>query len=93
MSTATAVRSYPGRAPRMWLLRDAPKEDRVREIDFHVESGDYFVTLSTILWLLEDSLSDCRARGEAPTAFQLATLQSLKDELLHMHRNYTIRKK
>src|ERR1700690_1783673 len=89
MSTAVQT-AYRLRAPRMWLLRDAPSQERAREIDFHVKSGDYFSTLATIMLLIEDSLADCMRRNVPPTDFQTTTLHQLKDELMHLHGAYTI---
>lgn len=76
-------------SPRAWLLRDTSPE-RQREVAFHVQSGDYFATLATIMMLVADSLADSRARGETPGEFHIKTLQSLKDELMHLHEHYTI---
>lgn len=86
----TATLAYRPLIPRMWLLHDAPSTERADEIAFHVKSGDYFSTLATILMLLEDSLADCAKRQTSPTEFQLSTLQTLKDELMHLHRVYKI---
>ena len=93
MSSATLVAPYPLRKPRMWLLHDEPSRDRAATIEFHVEGGDYFPTLSTILALLEDSLEDSKKYGLTPSQFQIRTLRDLKDELLHVHRLYTIIKR
>ena len=90
ITTISTTTVYSRRAPRMWLIHDAPPEDRVEEIAFHVKSGDYFSTLATIMLLLEDSLDDCKQRNVTPSDFHLSTLHALKDELMHLDRNYTI---
>lgn len=75
---------------RAWIVQDAPPEDRKRDIAFHVQGGDYFATLATIMMLVADSLQDDRTHGETPSEFSIGTLQKLKDELMHLHENYTI---
>ena len=89
-ATLSGTTTYALRSPRMWLINDAPSEDRVREIAFHVKSGDYFVTLATIMLLLEDSLADCLKRNAPPSDFHLTTLHALKEELMLLHRDYKV---
>lgn len=69
---------------------ETPPDDRVREIAFHVKSGDYFSTMSTIMMLLEDSLKECVERDIRPTEFQQRTLHALKDEMMHLHNHYRV---
>lgn len=88
--SATLSTPYRIRASRMWLIHDAPPENRIEEIAFHVKSGDYFATLATILMLLEDSLTDCLKRNSPPSEFQIASLQAQREELMHLHEHYTI---
>lgn len=76
-----------------WFLHDEPSEARIREIAFHVKSGDYFATLATIMMLVADSLQDNRLRNEPPSQFHINTVQALKDELMHVHRAYRITNK
>ena len=90
--TASPV-AYRRVETRMWFLHDEPSRERKATIEFHVKGGDYFSTLSTILGLLQDSLEDSKRYDLTPTQFQINTLRDLKDELLHVHRLYTVAKR
>ncbi len=91
MSTITTIEKTTYQiTSRAWFIHDGPPEDRVRDIAFHVQGGDYFSTLATIMMLVADSLQDNRSHNETPSTFTINTLSALKDELMHLHHNYHI---
>ncbi len=56
-------------------------------IDFHVESGDYFGTLATILGLVADVLE---STDPAVQKRCKNTLSELREDLLYLQENYSI---
>ena len=56
-------------------------------VKFHVESGDYFGTIATVLGLLEQQM---KKDGCAETAVFKRTLNNLKDDLMFLQKNYEI---
>jgi len=59
---------------------------RKRNINFHIESDDYFGTLATVINLV-------RQEKEKTEKRQNKTLKNLKDDLIYLQKNYKIVKK
>ncbi len=70
--------------PTFWLIRDEAG------VKFHIESGDYFGTIATILRLLRENI-------KKDTRFQSAafkkTLKNLENDLAFLQTNYRIEPK
>lgn len=64
-----------------WLVKD--QED----IKFHLDEGDYFGTLATILNLVKDKL---KQDGLKDVSKIEEILHDLKKDLLHLQQNYQI---
>lgn len=58
-----------------------------KSVKFHIESGDYFGTLATILSLLQQNISAPKYLKE------MGILNEKIDELLYLQNNYLIKKK
>lgn len=58
-------------------------------VKFHVESGDYFGTIATVLGLLEQQM---KKDGCADAAVFKKTLENLKGDLMFLQKNYEIRR-
>lgn len=78
---------------RAWFVRDELPGKRTRGISFHVENDDYFVTLATIMGLLEDYLKSAMRTGAPPQSLHISILHDLKDDLMHLQRHYRIERK
>jgi hypothetical protein len=72
------------------LLRDAPNEERKTRLAFHIDSGDYFGTLATILGLAADTFA---TGGRSNQERAIATLGELREDLEYAQDTYTIRRK
>lgn len=60
--------------------------ERIKNLNFHVESDDYFGTIATVINLiLQDSSKDDK--------YRLTVLGRLRDDLMFLQRNYKIIKK
>jgi len=68
------------------FLRDVDRRTRRATLDVHVRSGDYFVTLATVLDLMSQELPGY-------VKINQETLQTLVDDLLYLQQNYVIAKK
>ena len=89
MNTAiiSPARSYNLR-PRAFHVHDGLSAEE--EVDFHVQQGDYFPTLASILGLVAEFLEDAVRKGEAPRSFQIMALGRLKEDLMYLHKKYRI---
>jgi hypothetical protein len=91
--TGYALRSplfLTGESFGLSYVRDMPREEAIRRVDFHVESGDYFGTLATLMQLLADTVAsgDSPARGRC-----VATLKELSEDLVYLQERYEIKKR
>ena len=75
-------------APRRFYIHDQPSAEE--HIDFHVQSGDYFATLATIIAVIAEFLSENAGTHESPQSFQLSALQSIKSDLMYLDKKYKI---
>jgi len=64
------------------------KTDKKR-IEFHIESGDYFGTLATVLSLVRQSIDSGFRNGSAPNACA-KVLKRLESDLLYLQNHYEI---
>ena len=93
MTSAYALRSYVFLTSSSYgirFIRDELPEERRRNIDFHVASGDYFGTLATIMGLIADSLS---SNGRETQKQCANTLDQLREDLNYSQETYTIQRK
>lgn len=96
--------TYSIPSPYISIIRDVPesdfylrtnrlKEDHIPRLKFHVESGDYFAMLSTILGIVEERIMKYEkenARKSPQSSKELELLQSLRQDLWYMYENYKI---
>lgn len=66
---------------------------RDEQMKFHIESGDYFSTLATVLNLIQDAFTTSMPGKQNSHILSLETLNTLKEELLFLQKHYTIVKK
>ena len=69
-----------------FLICDRPEAERHENIDFHVESGNYFGTLATILDLF-------RQEGDNLTKRQKKSLACLREDLGYMQKTFRLKRK
>ena len=70
--------------PRLYLLRDEAS------VKFHIQSGDYFGTIATVLDLIEQQI---KKDGRSDAAVLNKTLKNLKDDLMFLQENYKIKRR
>lgn len=83
LSNFTGVRNS---WPNARLLRDGEDPSKIisHNLEAHVRSGDYFITLATVL----DSLS-----GELSEYAPKAKIEDIVSDLIYLYDNYVITKK
>jgi len=69
-----------------WLLHDGSDTRELEDLIVHVRSGDYFITLATLLDSISDELT-VENRAEA------AVLQQLIQNLIYLDKTYKLIKK
>ncbi len=62
---------------------------REQQVKFHIEAGDYFSTLATVLGLVQDAFSGMSHVKDSHT-LSLQALNNLKNELLFLQKHYKI---
>jgi hypothetical protein len=80
-------------APSYRILRDEDENASRRRLLFHVEQGDYFATLATILGLIGDQLQDSIIKGNLPTSYQISTLETMRQDLIYLSNHFRIERK
>lgn len=73
--------------PSYLLLFDADDE-RLKGLQFHIEQGDYFPFLATIIGMLGESVAQCENADEE--SMQAKFVEGLKKDLLYLHEHYEI---
>ncbi|MGE5540970.1 MAG: hypothetical protein ACM3TU_01650 [Bacillota bacterium] len=64
--------------------------ERLQELQFHLESGDYFPLLSTILGFLEEGMRQCEQGVLALAPVEAEVLENLRMDLIYLHKHYEI---
>ena len=65
--------------------------ERLKQLEYHIQSGDYFPLLSTIMCFLEEGMRECETG--APLQFapvEADILKNLREDLLYLHKNYAL---
>lgn len=63
-------------------------EQEIKSLEFHLEVGDYFVTIATTLDLMRQSFKDKKSEKLA-----IESLAHYVDELMYLQNKYKIEKK
>jgi len=79
-------RYAPIRSP-YWLLRDGD-EERLARLHFHIEQGDYFPFLATVIAMLGDTVARCE--GAEAGSMQVNFVEEMRKDLLYLHERYDI---
>jgi hypothetical protein len=66
------------------IFRDSPEH-----IDFHIQSGDYFAFLATMMGFMEEALERCEAAQLTEQECKLA--RGLRHDLRYIQANHEIR--
>jgi hypothetical protein len=91
-----STQTYAPHQPIFLLFRDQSSESVPPSLLHHVDQGDYFGTLATVLNFVRGALIDDmydpsnRTMGKARS---ITVLDGMKDDLIHLQNNYDVIKK
>jgi hypothetical protein len=67
------------------------EEERIERLSFHLQTGDYFPMLATILGFVEESVQDCSCTAvDALAPLERDVLKGTRHDLMYLHKNYRI---
>jgi hypothetical protein len=70
---------------------DSPDADRLNRLSYHIESGDYFPMLATVLGFVEESVQSCScAATEALLPLEAHALKGARTDLMYLYKNYRL---
>ncbi|MFA5877183.1 MAG: hypothetical protein WC880_02340 [Candidatus Paceibacterota bacterium] len=81
---------FPDIQPDILILDDSQDTaEQLKQFVFHVENGDYFAMLATLLGFVEETASKLEEKDEA---MKIAEMQiaRLRKNLQYLHENYNI---
>lgn len=81
---------FPDIQPNILVLDDSQDTaEQLKQFVFHVENGDYFAMLATLLGFVEETASKLQEKDEA---MKIAEMQiaRLRKNLQYLHENYNI---
>jgi hypothetical protein len=81
-------REYYLPASIFWNFNDASDDERLARLAFHVERGDYFPFLATVVGLLKETINESAGREKAATEMDFA--ESMRKDLLYLHEHYDL---
>lgn len=64
--------------------------ERLRQLEFHIQSGDYFPLLATVLGFLEEGMRECETGTLTLAPVEAEVIENFRRDLIHLHKNYTI---
>jgi hypothetical protein len=81
--------SYEILLSKFWTIQDAADDSRLERLKFHLEQGDYFPFLATVVGFLKETAETCRESNEVTDA-QMAFTDELRKDLIYLHENYQL---
>ncbi len=67
--------------------------ERLKQLEFHIESGDYFPLLATVLGFLEEGMRECETGSLTLAPVEAKVVEDFRKDLIHLHKNYEIQPK
>jgi hypothetical protein len=70
---------------------DSEHNERIERLKFHLETGDYFPMLATVLGFIEETVSECECTQIVEKVpLETKAVRDARKDLLYLHRNYYI---
>ncbi len=76
-------------SPVFFLFRDSVEDARLERLAFHIEQGDYFPFLATVLGFLKETVEGSSAASDLDRA-QAAFAGEMREDLLYLQEHYRI---
>lgn len=75
-------------SPVAWLFHDKSDDERLARLKFHIDQGDYFPFLASVIGFLEETVRTCTNDPENKTKAEYAA--SVRKDLIHLHEYYQL---
>ncbi len=75
-------------APATFLFRDESDDARLKRLRFHIEQGDYFPFLASVVGFLEEAVRVCGSDPESAEKARYAA--DVRKDLIHLHEHYDL---
>ena len=70
---------------------DSPDDDHLDRLSFHLETGDYFPMLATVLGFVQESVQTCScSETEELLPLEATALKGARTDLMYLHKNYRL---
>ena len=67
------------------------EEERIERLSYHLQTGDYFPMLATVLGFVQESVQECSCSSEDRLApLERDVLKGTRHDLMYLHKNYRI---
>ena len=68
-----------------------PDQERLDRLSYHLETGDYFPMLATVLGFVEESVQSCAcAKTEKLLPLEAHALKGARTDLMYLHKNFKL---
>lgn len=64
--------------------------ERLKTLEFHIKSGDYFPLLATIMGFLEESVRECENGFLRIAPIESDVVRQMRQDLIHLYKHYQI---
>lgn len=71
----------------------AQNPERLEQLKYHLETGDYFPLLSTIMGFMEEAMYECQTGTLTLAPMEAEVIRQMREDLIHLHNHYEIRPK
>lgn len=75
--------------PTYRVLRDSGEDARRKELALHLESGDYFPFLATVIGFLSEAVRECPTTTDSAVR-SVEAARKIQDDLLYLQERYRI---
>jgi len=67
--------------------------ERLEQLQYHLETGDYFPLLSTIMGFMEEAMRECQTGTLTLVPMEAEVIRQMREDLIHLHTHYEIKPK
>ena len=64
--------------------------ERIQQLEYHIETGDYFPLLSTVLGFMEETMQECETGTLSLIPMEADVIRQMRKDLVHLHTHYDI---
>ena len=76
-----------------YSCRPKPDPEQLKLLEYHLQTGDYFPLLSTVMGFFEEAMRECQTGPLVLAPMEAEVIRQMREDLIHLHNNYEIRPK